>query len=98
MTCLAGATCDAMDAGACVGGGGTGGGGGGFPGLDGGGLPGFCDVSDPTTCPTGQCCDGVSGSLGFCVGDGDECALSPVPLLCGLVITCTCNGAMQACE
>jgi hypothetical protein len=90
-TCLNGATCDAMDAGACVGGGGMGGGGGGLPGLD-GGLGGFCDPTDPTTCPGTDCCDGI-GSIGFCVGAGEDCALSPIPILGG-----TCNGGNKTCE
>jgi hypothetical protein len=92
-TCLNGATCDAMDAGACVGGGGMGGGGGGLPGFD-GGLGGFCDPADPTTCPGTDCCDGFPGSgIGFCVGAGEDCALSPIPILGG-----TCNGGNKTCE
>jgi hypothetical protein len=89
--CFNGATCNA-DAGACVGGGGTGGGGGGLPGLDGGGLPGFCDPTDPTTCPGTGCCDGLAG-FGVCVNASDDCALAPIPILGG-----TCNGATKKCE
>jgi hypothetical protein len=68
-TCLNGATCDAMDAGACVGGGGMGGGGGIFPGLDGGGLPGMCDPANGMNCNNGECC---LDTLGICVPNGTD--------------------------
>jgi len=90
IACGGGSACDALDAGACVGGGGTGGGGGGFPGLDGGGLPGFCD--DMTPCGAGQCCDSLGGILGLCVGTGDSCAFGGANPLC-LFTACTCKSS-----
>ncbi len=72
-TCLGGATCDALDAGACVGGGGTGGGGGGLPGFD-GGIPDLCSLIGTPCMPT-ECCD-VDAVIGFiptCFSQGSTC-------------------------
>jgi hypothetical protein len=91
-TCLNGATCDAMDAGACVGGGGMGGGGG-FPGLDGGGLPSFCD--DMTPCASG-CCDSLGGLFGLCVSTNDPCQFGGANPLC-IIASCTCKSS-GSCE
>ena len=73
-TCLGGATCDALDAGACVGGGGTGGGGGGgLPGLD-GGLPDLCSLIG-RPCGATQCCDvdPILGIIPTCYNVGQMC-------------------------
>ncbi|MFZ5439280.1 MAG: hypothetical protein ACOZQL_04685 [Myxococcota bacterium] len=93
--CGGGSSCDAMDAGMCVGGGGTGGGGG-FPGLDGGGFGSFCDSTTP--CPSGQCCDSTLGVLGLCVSVGDPCGnLDPNNFVCVLASlgggSCTCKSS-----
>jgi hypothetical protein len=97
VTCLAGATCDAMDAGACVGGGGTGGGGGGFPGLD-GGFGGGCTTS--AECNAGECCDSFPPILGgACIPAGTTCDFGgDNAFVCALLGPCSCNGATQACE
>jgi hypothetical protein len=76
-TCLNGAMCDAMDAGMCVGGGGTGGGGG-FPGLDGGGSFDICSLNG-SPCPTGKCCEPlktIATGTSSCVSPGDDCDFS----------------------
>ncbi|PZR13327.1 MAG: hypothetical protein DI536_13660 [Archangium gephyra] len=64
--CVGQQVCDAVDAGACIGNAGTGGGGGGiFPGLDGGLFPGTCDPMSGVNCANGECC-----AEGFCVPNG----------------------------
>jgi hypothetical protein len=72
IACLAGATCDALDAGACVGGGGTGGGGGGLPGFDGGFD--LCSLFG-APCTSTQCCDvdPLFGILPTCYDVGEQC-------------------------
>ncbi len=96
VTCLQGATCDAADAGACVGGGATGGGaggGGGFPFPDGGG--GTFDVCALAGLPCGanKCCQPItaafSSSGSSCVPDGADCDLG---------FSGVCNGATSTCE
>jgi hypothetical protein len=75
-TCLNGAQCDALDAGACVGGGGTGGGGG-LPGLDGGLTFDICALNG-SPCPTGKCCEPVTSALSgmsSCKDPGQDCDL-----------------------
>lgn len=88
-TCLNGAQCDAMDAGMCVGGGGTGGGGG-LPGFDGGLTFDLCAMSgDP--CMSGECCEPLTtvfGGSSSCVPVGTDCDL-------GLSGTCTAGGMCQ---
>lgn len=84
--CSGGATCDALDAGACVGGGGTGGGGGGLPGFD-GGFPDLCSLVG-TPCTSSQCCD-VDAIIGFiptCYNVGQAC---------GKVGTCSASNVCQ---
>jgi hypothetical protein len=86
IACLSGATCDALDAGACVGGGGTGGGGGGLPGLD-GGFPDFCSLFG-TPCTSSQCCDvdALFGIIPTCYDQGAAC---------GSVGTCSAGNVCQ---
>lgn len=90
-TCVNGAMCDALDAGACVGGGGGTGGGGGFPGFDGGG-PGFCDGMTP--CGSGQCCDSLFGALGLCISTGDTCSFGGTNPIC-IISSCSCKSSGQ---
>ncbi|MDP1826462.1 MAG: hypothetical protein Q8L48_24550 [Archangium sp.] len=92
-TCLSGATCDALDAGACVGGGGTGGGGGGgFPGLDGGLTFDICALNG-LPCPANKCCQPIAAALSAtgssCVSDGAACDLG---------FSGSCVGATQTCQ
>lgn len=74
-TCLGGATCDSMDAGACVGGnptGGGAGGGGGFPGD--GGFASLCGILGPP-CTATECCDvdALFGIFPTCYSQGEMC-------------------------
>ena len=97
VTCLAGAMCDAADAGMCFGGGGTGGGGGGFPGLD-GGFGAGCTTS--TDCSAGECCDSFPPILGgACIPANTDCEFGGAnALICAIIGPCSCNGTTQACE
>jgi hypothetical protein len=101
VTCLAGATCDAMDAGACVGGGGTGGGAGGGGGSIfpiGGGAGSGCTTS--AECAAGECCDAFPPILpGACIPANTQCEFGGEnAFVCALLGPCTCNGSTQACE
>jgi hypothetical protein len=94
--CIGGATCDAVDAGACVGGSSGTGGGGGLPGFD-GGLP-FCDSQNP--CGAGQCCDVIAGGVGTsCKNLGETCAFGGpaciVSALFGKPCTCKNSGICE---
>jgi hypothetical protein len=101
IACVSGATCDALDAGACVGGGGTGGGGGGFPGLDGGFGTGCTSNSE---CAATECCDSAGAILpGSCVAAGGMCTFggSNYTTCLALAIfgqSCSCTGSTQTCE
>lgn len=94
VACVGGATCDGADAGACVGGGGSGGDGGFFdPDA---GFPTIC--ADSSECGTGQCCDSFLGQFGLCVNSGEVCQFGGTSFQCLFGGSCTCAGATQECK